>query len=927
LVRRFTFAAGNVRKILALPLYGFGALASRVVSRKDRLWVFASGIGVGEGALALLLHARAADPSLRLVWLARNDRDVADAKALGIPVARGSSWRGFRLTLRARVIVVTHGLGDANRFGTTGGLVVQLWHGIPFKHIGLDSGATLQVPILSRFGFLRAAFRRAYQRTARGIGMFATASALSASRVRAAFGLGDDRVIVTGDPRDDVLVVGTAAVRERTARDLIVALLGDERFATARILLYAPTWRDGEPDPAIPAETDWRRIHRYLSETNSLLIVRSHHLGVGDYSAGGALSDRVRMLGADLQGDVTPLLPAVGALITDYSSIAFDYALLGGELLFFAPDVAEYSASRGLYESYADFSGGTEVTTWTAVIDLLEAGDRNPAIRENLRAHAVWLAARAHAYRDGHNTARVYDAIISRLNGLVVLPAVDSNARLRVDAITITIGEGANLMLTVSGEIGDMQPTAARLEGSRLVLPGDLVITGNRFTATIPLLSSRWRGPRLPPPSGRYGLRIAGPDARPLELHVTAPRPDPTLYPALFRASVVGDEASVILEFSAPLTDAERGPAGQARLGAEYRRARPTLTEAVFFESYFGQNASCNPRAIDRALVAVRPDVTRYWSVTDASVEVPVGAIAIIEGSEEWWRARASSRLLVVNDWLRKRYTKHGRQNVLQTWHGTPLKKIALSRKGVRPRAAVATLREKSRWDVMLAQNQFSSDIFRSAYAVRSPIWQEGYPRDDVLLTGDAASVRARLGIPDGVKVVLYAPTWRDDRPGKIDHLDVATFTKELGPGFVTLIRGHSRTMRPGSDLFATGVVDVTSYPDISELFLVADALVTDYSSVMFDFTVTGKPLYFFAPDLAHYRDQLRGFYFDLLPVAPGPVLSDPADLIRYLRDPDAHISEYAERYVAWQAKFNPRDDGHAAERVVRRLIAEGMLD
>src|SRR5665213_763927 len=219
LVRRFTFAAGNIRKILALPLYGFGALASRIVRRKDRLWVFASGIGVGEGALALLLHARAADPSLRLVWLARNDRDIADAKALGVPATLKSSWRGFRLTLRARVIVVTHGLGDANRFGTTGGLVVQLWHGIPFKHIGLDSEATLRVPILSRFGPLRAAFRRAYQRTAGGIGMFATASALSAARIRTAFGLPSDRVVVTGDPRDDVLVVGSASDRESTARD------------------------------------------------------------------------------------------------------------------------------------------------------------------------------------------------------------------------------------------------------------------------------------------------------------------------------------------------------------------------------------------------------------------------------------------------------------------------------------------------------------------------------------------------------------------------------------------------------------------------------------------------------------------------------------------------------------------------------------
>jgi CDP-glycerol glycerophosphotransferase len=280
--------------------------------------------------------------------------------------------------------------------------------------------------------------------------------------------------------------------------------------------------------------------------------------------------------------------------------------------------------------------------------------------------------------------------------------------------------------------------------------------------------------------------------------------------------------------------------------------------------------------------------------------------------------------VLIVNDWLRKRFRKRRGQTVMQTWHGTPLKRIALDRPGTRLRAAIASRRESSHWDLMLAQNQFSADVFRSAYAFGKPIWQEGYPRDDVLRTGDGTAIRKRLGIPDKATVVLYAPTWRDDRPGKVDHLDVASFSKELGAGFVTLIRGHSRTLRPGADVIADGVLDVTGYPDISELFLVADVLITDYSSVMFDFSVTGKPIYFFTPDLVHYRDRLRGFYFDLLAEAPGPVVTDPAELVRLVRTPDA--DQYAERYAAWQAKFNPRDDGRAGERVVARLIAEGLL-
>ncbi|HNP16735.1 MAG TPA: CDP-glycerol glycerophosphotransferase family protein, partial [Terrimesophilobacter sp.] len=159
-----------------------------------------------------------------------------------------------------------------------------------------------------------------------------------------------------------------------------------------------------------------------------------------------------------------------------------------------------------------------------------------------------------------------------------------------------------------------------------------------------------------------------------------------------------------------------------------------------------------------------------------------------------------------------------------------------------------------------------------------------------------------------------------------VDHLDVAHFSRQLGPGFVTLIRGHSRTLQPGQDVYAGGVIDVTSFPDVSELFLAADALITDYSSVMFDFSVTGKPIYFFTPDLDRYREVLRGFYFDLLPVAPGPVVQDPAELLALVHNPEATQEEYAAKYAAWRERFNPRDDGHAAERVVARLIREGKL-
>lgn len=508
----------------------------------------------------------------------------------------------------------------------------------------------------------------------------------------------------------------------------------------------------------------------------------------------------------------------------------------------------------------------------------------------------------------------------------------DENARAAEPGLLITaldVSSGSAPSLELSGDFRGEAPQALILSGSRLVLSAVAAVTGERWSASIPLRGSRWQGQLLPPPSGGYRLRGVDASGHGIPVAYAMAAPDPLLIPGLFRLGfgvTPGPGGAPLLEFSAPLSDTEHGPQAQTRLEAQYRAARPQSVHGVFFESFYGQGASCNPLAIDRALARLRPDIARYWSVVDASVAVPAGAVALIEGSEQWWSIRGSARLLVVNDWLRKRYRKRRGQKVLQTWHGTPLKRIALDRKGVQPRTAVATVLERLRWSILLSQNPYSTGVFRSAYRFFSPVWEEGYPRNDLLVSGDGAALRQRLGIAPEATVVLYAPTWRDDKPGEADQLDVAAFGAALGTDYVTLLRGHSRSLAPGSDVLADNVIDVTSYPEVSELFLLADILVTDYSSVMFDYSVTGKPIFFFAPDLESYRDRMRGFYFDLAAVAPGPLVQDPAELVELIRDADAQSRLYESRYAAWRQRFNPRDDGGAAERVVRRLIAEGFL-
>jgi CDP-glycerol glycerophosphotransferase (TagB/SpsB family) len=918
---RFTFGAGNAAKLLRLPLYALGVVATLIVPRTEKLWVIGSGIGIGEGALPVYRAARMRFAEhTRVVWLASTSAELDEARGLGFDTELKSGWRGFGLTLRANVIVVTHGFGDVNRYATRGGFVTQLWHGIPLKRLHLDSPATLRVSFLPDHPVVRALLTRAYRRAGRGIRLFPVASELVAARIASAFGISRDRIVVTGDPRDDALALPPTQKR---------------LDADARAILYAPTWRDGHPDPIAPTPEQWDAIATWLDAHDAVLYVRTHPLGAGDYAAGAARSNRVRMLGPDLVRDVNTVLPEIDVLLTDYSSIAFDFALLDRPIVFLAADLEQYAQRRGLYDGYREFTGGRYTTTWDAALTLV--GDALDGDTGAL-AHSAWLrneyvdivetggagvgAIGAGAIGAGA-TARVLDEILARLGGPAA-STVPTKMRPTVSVeSTEESAEGPTLRLRIGGH-----STAARLEGRRARVDATLASDGTDTLATFELLGERWGSGGLALPSDAYRLLLRFDDWWSSRVSVEGAA---TLEHALFRATVAAEAGGLVMHVAPPLADDELGSAVQRRLERHYRRARPQPEDAVFLESFYGQSASDNPLGIDRALAELRPSTRRYWSVVDGSVAVPTGGIRIVEGSREWWRVRAAARVLVVNDWLRKRYRPRAHQKVLQTWHGTMLKRLALDRgvgrNGVGIRTRIAVLRERNRWNALLAQNPYSAKIFSSAYAMRRPIWREGYPRNDVLHDPTrAAVVRRRVGIPNGARVVLYAPTWRDDRTEMVDFVDLASFARGLGPDHVLLVRGHSRTLRHGHDLLGEGLIDVTSYPDMADLLLVADLLVTDYSSAMFDFAARSKPMVFFTPDLAHYSTDLRGFYFDLLAEAPGPVVATRDELRDAIRSSLDGQPAFADRAAAWRERFTPRDDGSAGRRVVERMLAEGWL-
>lgn len=391
----------------------------------------------------------------------------------------------------------------------------------------------------------------------------------------------------------------------------------------------------------------------------------------------------------------------------------------------------------------------------------------------------------------------------------------------------------------------------------------------------------------------------------------------------------------LLLSCAPALGAAERGPHARRRLGEAHAAQRTAaLRETVLFSSFDGRQCSDSPRAVQEELTRRGCGPEHLWVVRDGQARVPAGATAVEYGSAAWYEALARSRYIVTNTQLPEWFERREGQTVVQTWHGTPLKRIGLDLAGTSEanRAYIDTLEQRARqWSFLVSPNTYATPVLRRSFGFEGEVLECGYPRNDLFHAPDrtkvAAAVRETLQIPDGKQVVLYAPTWREDRPGHRGRytmdlrLDLAAVERELGADTVLLVRRHYLVGDRIPDSGTGAVRDVSRYPDAGELMLISDALATDYSSMMFDFAQTGRPMLFHTYDLAHYRDTLRGFAFDFESRAPGPLIPESGDLIEALRDPVRATAGHAGAYEAFRRDFCDLDDGRAAARVVDRML------
>ncbi|MET9603662.1 bifunctional glycosyltransferase family 2 protein/CDP-glycerol:glycerophosphate glycerophosphotransferase [Streptomyces sp. NPDC006512] len=360
------------------------------------------------------------------------------------------------------------------------------------------------------------------------------------------------------------------------------------------------------------------------------------------------------------------------------------------------------------------------------------------------------------------------------------------------------------------------------------------------------------------------------------------------------------------------------------------------VKDLVVYDVFQGNGAGDSPRAIHEELVRRGEKLEHVWLVRDGRAEVPPTARAVQYGSLEAWDVLARARYYVVNDSVPMTFRRRPGQTVVQTWHGTPLKQIGYDFTHdyyTSPEVLEGLRHDSAQWTLLASPGSYATPVLKRALGYDGEVVESGSPRTDALVLPDAgrvAAVRRRLGLPEGKKVVLYLPTWRENRLAwtggyKLDlRIDLDAARRELGEDHVLLVRGHHKVTEQVREGVRDGfVVDVSRWPDTTDLLLVADVLISDYSSAIFDFALTDRPILLFAYDLEHYRDTLRGFTFDLEEKAPGPLLRDSASLIGAVRNADALGAEYAGAREAFRAEFCDLDDGRAAERVVDRMLGK----
>lgn len=362
----------------------------------------------------------------------------------------------------------------------------------------------------------------------------------------------------------------------------------------------------------------------------------------------------------------------------------------------------------------------------------------------------------------------------------------------------------------------------------------------------------------------------------------------------------------------------------------------PIDKKLILFESSVGKQYADSPRNIYEEMLRQKLDFKYIWVCNKNIRFNDPNTKRITRLSPQYYFYLARAKYWVNNQNFPTYLTPRKGNTYLQTWHGTPLKKMLFDIENIQGRSDDYLDRvghAVKGWDYLISPSEYATKAFRSAFRYDKEVLETGYPRNDIFYRENveeiAATVRSKLNLPPDKKIILYAPTFRDSQTTKKNkftfdiNMDLEKLKEKIGDEYILLLRMHvviSNKISIPEEL-SEFVYNVSSYSDIQELYLISDILMTDYSSVMFDFANTGRPIFYYTYDLEDYRDNIRGFYMDFEAEAPGPFLFNTEDIINSVLHLDEVNNKYRERYNKFQQKFCGLEDGKASERVVNKIF------
>ncbi|MCT2899272.1 CDP-glycerol glycerophosphotransferase family protein [Lentilactobacillus buchneri] len=366
----------------------------------------------------------------------------------------------------------------------------------------------------------------------------------------------------------------------------------------------------------------------------------------------------------------------------------------------------------------------------------------------------------------------------------------------------------------------------------------------------------------------------------------------------------------------------------------------PYDNTTIIFESFGGRQVSDSPYAIYKVFKTLYPGINMIWSIDRSQKKFcKENQIAyVIRRTNKWVRVLEKSQFWISNARFPTWVKKPNYVTYIQTWHGTPLKKLGLDIENVSMPGTTTVkyhknfVREANRWDALVSPNDYSTQIFRSAFGFNNQILKIGYPRNDELINTqpeDIDAIKEQLGIPLDKKVVMYAPTYRDNQfaeKGKYTFelpFDLDDFRKSFGDDTVLILRMHY-LISNALDIsdYSDFVYDYSNYPNISDLYLVSDLLITDYSSVFFDYAYLKRPILFYPYDYHLYKEELRGFYLNYEKDLPGKIAENSKQLLAEINHALVHPDMSAnEKFMNFYNRFCAINDGLSSLKVVNYVM------